>query len=196
MRHTFIVLTLLLVGCATLRSTPEPAPLPTLADRQSIRVDARGATGSGFPVSENAILTAWHVVEHVAGNPQLVTVLGVPAIEVIRMGDLDAALVVFQEPHGLAPWPMDVRPTRLAEPLFVSGWGGGVHWFSRGFGTDDTDRASIPIAPGDSGCPLLDADFEVVGIIVARGMLAHHHAFFVPITAIAPFLPEALPAPA
>lgn len=187
MRHILLVITCLLAGCAALRSSPEPAPL-TLADRQSVLVDSLTGTGSGFPVDRHRILTAWHVVED-APAPGLVRVLGVSPSEIIHLGSLDAALLVFDEPHGLAPWPLDVRPTELAEPLYVSGWGGGVHWFSTGFGTADPYRASIPIAPGDSGCPLLDADLEVVGIIVARGYLANHHAFFVPITEIAPLLP-------
>ena len=100
------------------------------------------------------------------------------------LGQLDAAILVYPDGHGLEPWQLDVRTIEAAEPVYASGWGVGLHWWSQGLGTMDPFRLSLTIAPGDSGCPVLDADMEVVGIVVARGVYANHHCWIVPITAI------------
>lgn len=170
----------LFLACA---STPEP---PSIQERLqahvAVFVDTWTGSGSGFPLSETEIVTAWHVV---AGLPaEGVTVNGQSPASIERLGELDAAVLVFAAPHGLEPWQLDVRTVEPAERVWCSGWGVGVHWWSEGLGTLDGDRLSLTIAPGDSGCPVLDGDMEVIGIVVARGVYSDHHCFIVPITDI------------
>lgn len=178
MSRLIATILLLLASCA---STP-PSLQQQLTTRVALFVDTWTGSGSGFPMSETEVLTAWHVV---AGMPPAgVTINGMNPTEIIQVPDLDAAILVFAEGHGLAPWPMDIRPIEPAETVYCSGWGVGLHWWSEGLGTQDPSRLSLDIAPGDSGCPVLDEDMEVVGIVVARGVYANHHCWIVPITSI------------
>ena len=172
-------LAFLIVSCHSARPISLQAQL---ASHVALFVSTWTGTGSGFPLSTTEVITAWHVVD---GMPlRGVTVAGQHPITIDRLGSLDAAVLTFADPVTQTPWTLDVRPVEPAERLWCSGWGSGHHWWSEGLGTIDPDRLSLTIAPGDSGCPVLDADMEVIGIVVARGVLADHHCIIVPITEI------------
>lgn len=179
MMRLFCSIALLVVGC---QSAPVVSRQAQLASHIALFVETWTGTGSGFPLSETEVITAWHVVEGIP--PAGVTVNGTSPITIDRLGSLDAAVLTFADPVTQTPWKLDVRPVEPAEPVWASGWGAGLHWWSEGFGTMDADRLSLTIGPGDSGCPVLDADMEVIGIVVARGMYANHHCYIVPITEI------------
>jgi S1-C subfamily serine protease len=180
MTRLIATIALALSSCA---SSPHVTLQDQLAAHVSAKVDTWTGSGSGFPISETELVTAWHVVFDVA--PAGITVNGLHPASVERLGQLDAAVLVFPDGHGLEPWELDVRVIEPAEPVYASGWGVGLHWWSEGLGTLDAHRLSLTIAPGDSGCPVLDADMEVIGMVVARGVYGPHHCFIVPITDIA-----------
>jgi S1-C subfamily serine protease len=182
-------------GCAI---TPQTSPQEQLlTSRHSSLVETPRGTGSGFPISDTAFLTAWHVVEYTAVED--IVVGGWNVIEVIRLEGLDAALLVTGL-HGQTPWPLANRAPRPGERVFKSGYGAGQHWWTEGIATEDPRRVAIDIFPGDSGCPLFDADGKVLGIVVMIGMSRRdhilHHCYIVPMTAILPVLDPLLHEPA
>jgi len=174
MTKLLILAVLLFASCTTLQQD--------LQSHVSVRITTWSGTGSGFPLSTTEIITAWHVVDDAL--PSQVTANGQHPTTIERLGELDAALLTFEAPHGLEPWPLDERAVEPAEPVYVSGWGVGLHWWSEGLGTTSPTRLSLMIAPGDSGSPVLDSDMEVLGIVVARGRHSHHHCWMIPISAI------------
>lgn len=186
MLKAILLLAGLLSACAS-PDLPEIRRPIRLTDRHSMLVSSFLATGSASPITPNVYLTAAHVVENV--QPQQVRVDGQTVQAIILLDGLDAALLVMATDHGHGAWPVDVRQLRPAEPVSVAGYGAGLFWWSQGLATDDPSRISVPVAPGDSGCPVLDADGDIVGIVVARGVLANHHTWIVPITAIVAALP-------
>lgn len=170
------LLTCLLLTLAASCCSVGPLDLST---RQSVLVDSPTSTGSGFPFTEDSYLTAWHVVMY--WTPESITVDGVAVESFTHIAGQDAVILHMAEPHGYTPWPLDVRELLPGERVYLSGWGVGVHWWSEGFATNDRDRLSLNVAPGDSGGPVMDADGDVVGIVVRRGN-ANHHCWFIPLT--------------
>jgi hypothetical protein len=146
-------------------------------------------------------MTAWHVVEN--RKPADVTINGQAAVRIERIGELDAALVYMDGPHGQQPWPFEDRAPMPGETVFKSGYGAGEHWWTEGIGTEDPTRVAIDLFHGDSGCPVFDSNGDVIGIIVTVGGYGHegrilHHCGIVPMSAIFPELPGDLfepPAP-
>ncbi len=169
-----MILAVLLValGCQT-----SPDPLGTM---MASRVDTPTGSGSAFAISPTELLTAWHVVD----GHGAVSVNGRPPADITRIGDLDAAILTFPDGHGLKVWELRKTPVAPAEDVTISGWGAGMHWWSRGLTTTDPRRLSLDIAPGDSGAPVMDSQRRVIGILVARGYSAEHHAHIVPIREI------------
>lgn len=135
-------------------------------------------------------MTAWHVVE--GWKATVVTVDGIQVLEIIRIPDLDAA-VLITAPHGRDPWPLSKRSPRSGEKVFKSGYGQGLHWWTEGLGTEDADRVAIAIFPGDSGGPVFDVDGNVLGVVVAVGMsrrgVVCHHCWIVPMSLILDAMP-------
>ena len=179
----------LIVGSCGCAITPQTAQESLLTSRHASLVETARGTGSAFPITDTAYLTAWHVVEGSA--VESIFVGGWNVIEVIRLEGLDAAMLVTGY-HGEDPWPLANRAPRPGERVFKSGYGAGQHWWTEGIGTEDPRRVAIDIFPGDSGCPLFNADGEVLGIVVMIGIYRRdhilHHCYVVPITEIWPVL--------
>lgn len=163
----FLILILLVSGCASVSPPP------------SMFVDTPTGTGTAWPIDEDDFLTAWHVVE---GAPH-VHVNDLCIDEVIRIGETDLALLRVHGGHGYQPWSVDPRPLEPRERLLLSAWGAGLHWWTEGLAASP-NRASISIAPGDSGGPLRDEDGYVRGIVVGIGWKAQHHAWLIPMETI------------
>lgn len=193
------ILVALLIASTAACSALHPAD-PKLGEMKSAFVelnylDAAGieqpyASGSAAPITADTYLTAAHVVEAPFWMESPVVRVNGSAVDYVTLlGDLDAALLVMLQPHGEQVWRADNRVLEPAEEVSISGWGYGAHWWSRGFATVDSDRLSITVAPGDSGCPVMDADMDIVGIIVAKDRRVGHHTYIVPITAIIAEIP-------
>jgi S1-C subfamily serine protease len=184
--------TLLTLGASCVVAPPSSEKM--LVTRHAVQVENPMGFGSGFPITEDSWLTAWHVVEGWAAED--ITVDGWIVLEVIRLEGLDAAVLVTGL-HGQEPWPLADRAPRPGERVFKSGYGQGFHWWTEGIATEDADRVAIDIFPGDSGGPLFNERGEVLGIVVAVGVTqgrfgAHdhilHHAWIVPMVLILPLL--------
>lgn len=179
----------LLTACAF---APEPARIPRIELHQRVSNmvelhlgEAFLGSGTAQPVGPDLFLTAFHVVRMddwiSVSNLVTVTVDGRLVVEIIRVGDLDAALLRVAEPHGLPVWPLDARAIVPGEELTLTGWGYGEHRFSRHFGCVSQNCSSGQIAPGDSGGALLDSDGDIVaiGVAVSTRRFADHHAYIV-----------------
>ena len=192
MQRTLLCGALILGSCV---ATPDSRPLEEqlLTSRQAAKVETPISSGSAFPISDIAWLTAWHVVE--GWNAEFVSVAGFGVLEIVRLDGLDAA-VLITAPHGREPWPLADRAPRPGERVYKSGFGQGLHWWTEGLGSEDPERVAIDIFPGDSGCPLFAADGSVVGIVVAVGQsrrgLIHHHCWIVPMSAVLDALPPGI----
>ena len=188
--HRAVLGALILGSCAATQTHPIE---DLLTSRHAAQVETPFSTGSAFPITDSAWLTAWHVVE--GWEAENVTVDGFIVLEITRCGELDAA-VLSTAPHGRAIFPLADRAHRAGERLYKSGYGQGLHWWTEGIGTEDPHRVAIDIYPGDSGCPIFDAQGRVVGIIVGVGAshrgTIEHHCWIVPMSEIMPVLPPGL----
>jgi hypothetical protein len=180
-----------LTACASPAPAPEPVALHQRVSHL-VEVFANGrefATGTGQPIGPDLFLTADHVVAPPRYDPfaaMSFQIEGLPVVEVIHLEGLDAALLRTERPHGLEVWPLDARPIVPGEELMLTGWGYGTHRFSRHYGCLEQTCSSGPCAPGDSGGALLDADGDIVAIVVAISTrrFAGHHSHVVPASAI------------
>jgi S1-C subfamily serine protease len=192
---TVTLLTLAACGCHT---TPSTARQELLVSHHSALVDTPRGTGTGFPIRDDAFLTAWHVV---AGRKaEDVTVGGWQVIEIERLEGLDVA-ILYTGLHGERVWTLADRTALPGEVVFKSGYGAGEHWWTEGIATEDADRVSIDIFHGDSGGPVFDSRGRVLGMIVTVGGYGMegrilHHAGVVPSTKILGALPEGFFEPA
>ena len=141
---------------------------------------ALGKTGTGFAVSSNLVLTAYHVVE----NGESISVsfgdISFPATVSSFNKDLDWALLKIS---GTAPATIQIGDSdsmKLGEEVYTLGYPttdllGNEIKFSKGEigsltglgGNKDRFQISVPIQPGNSGGPLFSKSGQVVGIIVS-----------------------------
>lgn len=206
MRNLLLVAPLALMGCASAPSEPSAA----LEDRVSSLVEVfydgqLYCTGSAAPVGNGIYLTAYHVVdlwddEYMSENYTIsIQIDGFWAQEVMHLGDLDAALVLMdpalleEGQEFLTPWPLSLRTPSVGEEIIISGWGLGSFWMTEGRATTDADRLSVPVSPGDSGCPFFREDVgAILGIIVAKDTRAPNHCYVVPMSEIFALIPDAV----
>lgn len=159
----YALLSLLLVGCQS--TLPPP----------SFQVHTFTSTGTCWPITEEDMLTAAHVM----GDMPIAWVDGIPTDEIIILPDIDGALLRFHGGHGHEPWAVDVAPLEPGEELLLSGWGDNNHWWTSGIAAGP-DRASMSICPGDSGSPVRDKHGAVRAIVIGVGRKAQHHAWLIP----------------
>lgn len=102
-----------------------------------------------------------HVVLHVVPHPRV-----------------DLAVLVLSTPATAEPLRLDCRPPVLGEPIrilgYTLGWSEQVNSWGRVgsnpisyAGRNVLSVADLVVNPGQSGGPVLDADGEVIGIVVA-----------------------------
>lgn len=188
MRRILLCTALILGSCFSTQSIEH-----LLTSRHAVFVDTPVSTGSGFPITDDAFLTAWHIV--VGSEAKQITVGGWIVYEVVRLEGIDAALL-FTRNHGLQPWPLGKRGPRPGQRVWKSGYGLGHHWWTEGIGTEDVNRVALDIFLGDSGGPVFNVRGEVLGIVVSMGSTglyyATHQASIIPIGDILPLLPANL----
>lgn len=199
MKNLLLVAPLALLGCA---SAPSEAGL-NLEERVSSLVevyldDNLYCTGSAAPIADGIYLTAWHVIDVVEAEwaevyEVSIKIDGFSSIDTMHLGDLDAGLVFMDVPADQefpAAWPISLRELSVGDEVLVSGWGLGSFWMTEGRSTGDEERLSVPVSPGDSGCPYFREDVgAILGIIVAKDTRAPNHTYVVPMSQIWAELP-------
>lgn len=142
--------------------------------------DGPEASGTAFFIGPQVLVTAHHVV---AGCARLALASGAPVTVTASNTDLDVALLFTPEPSGTwlsAPGPAP-DAARLGQRVHAAGYpyfgiassalhltGGNV---SARTGLNDDARFfsfTAPVQPGNSGGPLVDAEGELVGLVVSR----------------------------
>lgn len=149
-----------------------------------------GGRGSGFfyraSRGETLVLTAYHVVAE-GGRLSVRTARGAraPADLVGYLEPLDLAVLRIEKGQAAAPRLLELeldRPLRPGEGLLAIGNSRGEFIAPRlgrlvrkgvevsPFLPSGLLETTLPLAPGDSGGPVLDASGKVVGVAVAIGM--------------------------
>ena len=141
-----------------------------------ITIQTEQSIGAGFTVSQDQIITAAHVVT------------GASSIEIVLQSDKDnprpAVLVYIDDVKDIAILEVDtmgIKQFELAENLpevgaevFAIGSPIGAPVLSKGLyeglSYAGSLTASVPIAPGNSGGPLLDEMGNVIGLVQAVQM--------------------------
>lgn len=148
--------------------------------------------GLGYRVT---MLTADHVLH--LSKLHIFTLAAHQGTRVLPAGQIvarhptrDIALLRF---HAVDPVPvarLADHPPAVLDRLTVVGYAGGRgnRWVAEGLACADT-RATCPVAPGDSGGPVLNAAGEVVGIIsgvnrLRSGEHVSHHLHYEPIARV------------
>jgi serine protease Do len=162
---------------------------PVAAAAESVvEVQARGATGSGFMITKDRVVTAAHVV----GTSPAFVVSGRDRLSTSLVAiDAQRDLAVLQVEGGSQPEPLelsqelpalgDVVYAATAQPF------GAPATVSRGIASGVVDRnghqlvqTDAAVNPGSSGGPLLDAEGAVVGVTSSKLVGAEGVAYAVP----------------
>ena len=181
-RSTLIVLAILLVyfvgSCAPTQDVPQFAEDALAATVYLEMTDAQVlpiSYGSGFFVSQEHIVTNYHVIAGAAhgtakivGKTRTYLIQGVIAIDV----DDDLALLQVTIP-GVKPLRLgDNDKVRIGDQVYVAGSPKGLEGtfsdgiisrISRGEGKEYL-QMTAPISPGSSGGPVLNSEGKVIGV--------------------------------
>ena len=167
------------------------APDPTAIESSVVRIETLNSVGTGFVIAPERVVTAAHVVDG-ANGPSVIT----PDQELTgRVLAVDRALdVALLEVSGLSAPAIEFAssPPRVLDEVYAFGnpLGGGTS-ASRGIVSavsDETIQTDAAVNPGNSGGPLLDADGQVVGVVVSKDAEAEGVSFAVPAASVQAFL--------
>jgi S1-C subfamily serine protease len=140
-----------------------------------------GAIGTGFFVSPDGfLLTAAHVVKN-AKSITLETKQGTVSARVVQVDTANDAALLKAEGRFLCLAVTPSRNVKLGADVFTVGFPnidlqGAAPKLTKGSinalsGIQDDPRAfqiSVPVQPGNSGGPLLDATGNVIGVVVSQ----------------------------
>ena len=137
------------------------------------------SSGTGFLVTDNHIVTNWHVIDGATGSVT-VRALGVPefeAVVVVYNEEADIALLYTEEkPESLGAAVFRTHPPiSVGESVFAFGFPVDGGNFTRGEVSALTGHEgdltglqfTAPIQPGSSGSPLFDDQGKVVGMVTS-----------------------------
>lgn len=175
----------------------------TRAHPAVLRIDGpEGSRGTGFFYAPGLVLTAYHVVAE--GGPFTLVLANRSRAEARLLGFAEPLDLAVLATEAKAPALLSLetnRRLRVGEPLLHIGNGRGqliAPRFGRitrlsvspsPFLPQGLVEASLPLAPGDSGGPLLDAEGKVVGVAVAIGQTEEgFRSFFAPLQGRGPVL--------
>ena len=194
MKYLLLVLALLLpFGCQKPPPTPERTEISqqTLASLKysvaTIHISTLGfsaGTGTAFAISPTLLVTAQHVCEYPNWETYEVKNKHFTAhLQPVRTSARED-ICVLQGYHGLKPLKVRQASLKEGEKIWVYGspygfpntitfgYAGTKEWLGWHFGTKT--RIHAPIAPGNSGGPVVDKNGHVVGIAVV-GLNGYSH---------------------
>ena len=177
----------------TRSATSEPTPTPTLAPtslQQAFNADSRSivrlevascegyASGSGFLIGPDLIVTAGHVM---ANSSTARAVSGTTVTHATLVGydpEQDVALARLATPLAAPRLTFEAEPVKVGDPVATIGFtlggqlsfhAGSVNGLGRkvnieGRTATDLIEHDTAALPGDSGAPLVDTSGQVVGI--------------------------------
>jgi len=138
-----------------------------------VTIQTEDGIGAGFTITENQIITAAHVV---TGSRSIEIVLQSekdaprPA-RLIYIDDVKDVAILEVETFGITRFKLSDTLPEVGAEVFAIGSPIGAPVLSKGLyeGRSYTDAltASVPIAPGNSGGPLLDEFGDVIGLVRA-----------------------------
>lgn len=141
--------------------------------------------GSGVAISRNTVITARHVVDCAPNDISLLFYDGhrVPVVAVVASFSMDpdaepvdAVRLITKTP--LTNWmEVNYNPPKIGEQVCYNGGGGELkHWTTKCgevtmYNEDGTIWSNILTVPGNSGGPVFDSQWRVVGIMNWRYVL-------------------------
>jgi hypothetical protein len=134
------------------------------------------ASGTGFLIATNRVLTAFHVVDE--ATRVLLKFPSTPSLEArVIQADRDADLAVLEIPDvsSIFPLPLgNISEVREGETVVVIGYprvdalGTQTPTVTEGIVSairSDTLQIQAPVSPGNSGGPVLDLEGQVIGVV-------------------------------
>lgn len=131
--------------------------------------------GTGWVLSENYVLTNWHVVDYMSGPISIQTFDGDTIFgSVIATEEFDdIAVIRLDQPTSLPPLSLSQAPVEEGEPVFFVGHPGAMGDWMIGVGIVGSQdeffpefiRTTLPADPGASGSPMFNMAGEVVALI-------------------------------
>jgi S1-C subfamily serine protease len=197
------------------REQPSPASADTAGVRaaaaSTVKVQGVGcggvATGSGFPVDDELIVTNAHVVSGTS-RTTVSTRDGRSRPATVVVFDPDRDVAVLRAP-GLNVEPLDQGEARAGTPGAVIGYPGGGPLtvspavvegritargrdiYSEDIVTREIWTLSARVRPGNSGGPLVDEQGRWLGVVFAASLSAQNQAYALTADEIAPRIEQA-----
>ena len=203
------------------RPVAAPAPMTSAKTVEQLAADARmsvvvvsykdrdgrqAGVGSGFVISADGLIaTNLHVIGD--ARPISVQTADGKSFDVVSVHATDrvADLAILRiDNKSLPPLALgDSGAIKQGEPIVALGNPRGLkHSVVAGVlsGTQEIDektmlQLAIPIEPGNSGGPVLDAQGRVVGIVTLKSLVTDNLGFAVPINALKPLIEKPNPVP-
>jgi S1-C subfamily serine protease len=148
-----------------------------------VKIAARRSQGTGFLVAGDKVMTNRHVVQDAPGGGVAVTFFDKQIVAgkvTAQAADVDLAIITLTAmPRTASALRFAAAAPKAGEMVWVIGHPAGIGWSLTGGrvsavrGPDDPSAPNViqtdaAINPGNSGGPLLNAECEVVGVVVSR----------------------------
>ena len=170
----------ILLSLLALAACAGPAPDRISAQLNVWRIETTRGSGSGSPIRQTPphiwFLTAKHLEPSTEWSATTTTTTLKDGAVIRRHPTEDVMIIAFPNTNTNTNIPIHhprFDPLELGTVVYGSGWAHRYHWLTHGI-VSGPQRVTCPIAPGDSGGALLDAQGYLIGVLVAR--LSRHDA--------------------
>jgi len=152
--------------------------VPSVQNKSEVRASVVQITtmegeGSGFVITKGLIATANHVVEGIEKVDVNFSTGRVARGRVAARDELNDIALISVETEDLTPFALSQIPPNTLDTVYVVGFPlGGPYSATKGIVSRVSSKeiqTDAAINLGNSGGPLLDSHWEVIGVVVARG---------------------------